>query len=307
MKIYRSVTELIGGTPLLELTKLEQAEGLEATILAKLESRNPGGSAKDRVAKVMIETAEQAGALTPGAAIIEPTSGNTGIGLALLGAAKGYRVILTMPDTMSVERRKLLAACGAEVVLTPGAEGMQGALDKAQELARALPGSYLPGQFTNPANPQAHYTTTGPEIWEDTEGTVDIFVAGIGTGGTITGVGRYLKEKKPGVTVVAVEPAGSPLLSQGKTGKHNLQGIGPNFIPEILDQTIYDEIIPVKEEDAYAAGRVLSRDGLVVGISAGAAIWAALQVARRPENRGKTIVVLLPDTGERYLSTAMYE
>ena len=307
MKIYHSITELIGGTPLLELTNFMQNEGLDVTLLAKLESCNPGGSAKDRVAKTMIEEAEKSGKLTPGAAIIEPTSGNTGIGLAVLGAAKGYRVILTMPDTMSEERRKLLAACGAEVVLTPGAAGMQGAIDKAQELADALPGSYLPGQFTNPANPQAHYATTGPEIWKDTDGTVDIFVAGVGTGGTLTGVGRYLKEQKPGVKVVAVEPAGSPLLSQGRTGKHNLQGIGANFIPKILDRDIYNEVIPVQEAQAYATGRALSQDGLVAGISAGAAVWAAVQVARRPENRGKTIVVLLPDSGERYLSTERYD
>lgn len=307
MNVYHSVAELIGGTPLLALTGLQASQNLEATLLAKLESQNPGGSAKDRVAKAMIEAAEKTGQLAPGGAIIEPTSGNTGIGLAVLGAAKGYRVILTMPDTMSAERRKLLAACGAEVVLTPGALGMQGAMDKAAALAAALPGSFLPGQFTNPANPQAHYETTGPEIWADTDGTVDIFVAGVGSGGTITGVGRYLKEQNPKVQIVAVEPAGSPLLSQGKTGKHNLQGIGANFVPEILDRQVYDEVIPVAEADAYETGRALVGDGLVVGISAGAAVWAAVQLARRPENRGKTIVVLIPDTGERYLSTEMYQ
>lgn len=307
MNVYHSVAELIGGTPLLALTGLQGSQNLEAILLAKLESQNPGGSAKDRVAKAMIEAAEKTGQLAPGGAIIEPTSGNTGIGLAVLGAAKGYRVILTMPDTMSAERRKLLAACGAEVVLTPGALGMQGAMDKAAALAAALPGSFLPGQFTNPANPQAHYETTGPEIWADTDGTVDIFVAGVGSGGTITGVGRYLKEQNPKVQIVAVEPAGSPLLSQGKTGKHNLQGIGANFVPEILDRQVYDEVIPVAEADAYETGRALVGDGLVVGISAGAAVWAAVQLARRPENRGKTIVVLIPDTGERYLSTEMYQ
>lgn len=307
MKIFRSITELIGNTPLLQLSNYEKSLGLSAKILAKLEGQNPAGSAKDRVAYSMIRAAEEAGCLTSGSTIIEPTSGNTGIGLSAIAAARGYQVILTMPDTMSRERQALLTAYGAKVVLTEGARGMQGAIEKAQELSRAIPNSFLPGQFTNPANPLIHYETTGPEIWQDTEGTVSIFVAGIGTGGTLTGVGRYLKEQNPAVQIVAVEPAGSPLLSQGVSGRHNLQGIGANFIPEILDREIYDEVIPVWEEDAYKAARALAGDGLLSGISGGAAIWAATQLALRPENKGKCIVALLPDTGERYLSTELYQ
>ena len=306
MKIYRSVTELIGGTPLLELCHYEQDNHLEATLLGKLEAFNPAGSAKDRVAKAMIETAEAQGKLVPGSVIIEPTSGNTGIGLASIAAAKGYRIILTMPDTMSAERRNLLKAYGAEVVLTEGSKGMQGSIEKAQELAATLPNSFIPGQFTNPANPEAHRRTTGPEIWADTDGKVDIFVAGVGTGGTLTGTGEYLKSQNSKVKIVAVEPAGSPLLSKGYAGPHNLQGIGANFIPEVLNTKIYDEIIAVTNEDAYAAGRAMAREGLLVGITAGAAVWAAGELAKRPENKGKVIVALLPDTGERYLSTAMY-
>ena len=308
MKIARSVTDLIGRTPLVELSRYGKAHQLPAVLLAKLEGENPAGSAKDRVALEMIVQAEAQGRLAPGGTIIEPTSGNTGIGLAAVAAARGYRVVLTMPDTMSVERRRLIAAYGAEIVLTPGKEGMAGAVARAEALCRETPGSILAGQFDNPANPQAHYRTTGPEIWEDTEGTVDIFVAGVGTGGTISGVGRYLKERNPGVYVAAVEPAASPLLSRGQAGPHGLQGIGANFVPENLDRTILDEILPVTEEDAYAAGRELARtEGILAGITSGAALWAAAELARRPENRGKRIVVLLPDSGERYLSTPLFE
>ena len=308
MNIAHSITDLIGHTPLLELCRYEADHGLEATILGKLERQNPAGSAKDRVAAAMIDQAERQGRLAPGGTIIEPTSGNTGIGLAAVGAAKGYRVILTMPDTMSVERRSLIAAYGAEIVLTPGAEGMAGAVAKAEELAASIPGSIVAGQFENPANPAAHMATTGPEIWADTDGKVDIFVAGAGTGGTLTGVGRYLKEQNPAVRVVAVEPASSPLLTKGYAGAHGLQGIGANFVPENLDRSLLDEIIPVTDEDAYAAGRELARrEGILVGITSGAAVWAAAELARRPENRGKVIVALLPDSGERYLSTPMFQ
>ncbi len=306
-QIYTSAQQLIGHTPLLELTNIEKAEGLQARILAKLEYFNPAGSAKDRVAKAMLDDAEAKGLLKPGAAIIEPTSGNTGIGLASAAAARGYRVMIVMPDSMSVERRQLMAAYGAELVLTPGAQGMSGAIAKAEELAKEIPGSFIPGQFSNPANPAAHRASTGPEIWDDTDGQVDIFVAGVGTGGTITGVGEYLKEQNPGVKVVAVEPAASPLLSAGKAGPHGLQGIGANFVPEVLNTAIYDEVIPVAEDDAYAAGRMLGRtEGVLAGVSSGAALWAAIQLAKRPENQGRTIVVLLPDTGDRYLSTPMF-
>jgi cysteine synthase A len=306
-RIYTSADQLIGGTPLLELTNTEKALGLKARLLAKLEYLNPAGSAKDRVALAMIEDAEARGLLKPGAVIIEPTSGNTGIGLASVAAARGYRTMIVMPDTMSVERIKIMQAYGAEVVLTPGAKGMTGAIEKAEALAAELPGSFIPGQFVNPANAKAHFETTGPEIYEDAGGQVDVFVAGVGTGGTITGVGRYLRSKKPDVKVVAVEPASSPLLSQGKAGPHGLQGIGANFVPEVLDTGVYDEVIPVTEEDAYAAGRDFGRrEGVLVGISAGAALWAAIQTARRPENEGKTVVVLLPDTGDRYLSTPLF-
>ena len=308
MKIAHSVRELIGRTPLLELTHYQADHALPATVLAKLECMNPAGSAKDRVAASMIEAAEQEGRLGPGGTIIEPTSGNTGIGLAAVGAAAGYRVILTMPDTMSVERRSLIAAYGAEIVLTPGAQGMAGAVEKAEELSHIIPGSIVAGQFENPANPQAHYRTTGPEIWEDTEGRVDIFVAGIGTGGTISGVGRYLKEQAPGVRIVGVEPASSPLLTQGHAGPHGLQGIGANFVPENLDRSVVDEILTVTNEDAYATGRELAaREGILVGITSGAAVWAAAELARRPENQGKVIVALLPDAGGRYLSTPMFQ
>lgn len=308
MNIRRSVTELIGHTPLLKLSNYEQTHALPATLLAKLECMNPAGSAKDRVAANMIRRAEEEGRLAPGATIIEPTSGNTGIGLAAVGASRGYHVILTMPETMSVERRNLIAAYGAEIVLTPGAEGMNGAVAKARELAQATPGSLLAGQFDNPANPEAHYLATGPEIWADTDGTVDIFVAGVGTGGTVSGVGRYLKEQNPAVRLVAVEPLRSPLLSQGHAGPHGLQGIGANFVPENLDRALLDEIITVSDEDAYATGRELAqKEGVLVGITSGAAVWAAAQLALRPENRGKTIVALLPDTGERYLSTPMFQ
>lgn len=306
-KIYTSVEELIGGTPLLELRQIQQAEGLEATILAKLEYLNPAGSAKDRVAKAMLDDAEAKGLLKPGSVIIEPTSGNTGIGLAVVAATRGYRAIIVMPDTMSMERRLLMTAYGAELVLTPGAKGMAGSIEKAEALAQEIPNSFIPSQFDNPANADAHRSTTGPEIWEDTQGKVDIFVAGIGTGGTITGVGEYLKAQNPNVKVVAVEPASSPLLSKGTAGPHGLQGIGANFVPKVLNTDIYDEILPVTEEDAYDAGRQIGRsEGVLVGISSGAALWAAIQVAKRPENRGKTIVVLLPDTGDRYLSTPMF-
>lgn len=307
MARYQSVEQLMGNTPLLELRSFSAAHGLNAKLLAKLEFLNPGGSAKDRVGRSMLDDAERRGLLKPGSVIIEPTSGNTGIGLACVAAARGYRVILTMPDTMSAERRTMLQAYGAELVLTPGALGMQGAVDKANELAVSLPGSFIPSQFENPANPAAHYQTTGPEIWADTDGEVDIFVAGVGTGGTISGTGRYLKEQNPGVRVVAVEPATSPLLSGGKAGPHGIQGIGANFIPAALDRTVYDEVIPVTDKDAYAAGRELARrEGVLCGISSGAALWAATQLAKRPENQGKTIVVLLPDSGDRYFSTPMF-
>lgn len=307
MPIYRSVTELIGRTPLLELCNYERNHGLHATLLAKLECMNPAGSAKDRVAANMIARAEESGQLAPGGTIIEPTSGNTGIGLAAADAAKGYHVILTMPDTMSVERRALIAAYGAEIVLTPGADGMSGAVARAEELHRSIPGSIIAGQFENPANPEAHEKTTGPEIWADTEGKVDIFVAGAGTGGTVSGVGRYLKAQDPNIKVVAFEPASSPLLTEGRAGPHGLQGIGANFVPENLDRTVLDEILTVTDADAYAAGRELARtEGILVGITSGAAVWAAAQLAMRPENAGKTIVALLPDSGERYLSTPMF-
>lgn len=307
MKIYHTAADLVGRTPLLELTRLEQEYGLEARVLAKLEYLNPAGSVKDRIAKAMIEDAESRGLLRPGSVIIEPTSGNTGIGLAAMAAAKGYKVILTMPDTMSVERRNLMRAYGAQLVLTEGAKGMKGAIAKAEELAGELLNSFLPGQFVNGANPDAHYRTTGPEIWADTDGQVDLFVAGVGTGGTITGVGRYLKEQNPAVQVAAVEPAGSPVLSKGTSGPHKIQGIGAGFVPQVLDTKIYDEIITVENEDAFETGRaVAQQEGVLVGISSGAAVWAAIQLAGRPENRGKTIVVLLPDTGDRYLSTPMF-
>lgn len=307
MNTVSSVTGLIGRTPLLELRRYGAAQDLPATVLAKLECMNPAGSAKDRVAARMIAQAEAEGRLSPGGTIIEPTSGNTGIGLAAVGAARGYRVILTMPDTMSVERRSLIAAYGAEIVLTPGAEGMSGAVAKAEELRQSIPGSIIAGQFDNPANPAAHFDTTGPEIWVDTDGAVDIFVAGIGTGGTITGVGRYLKAQKPTVQIVGVEPASSPLLTQGHAGPHGLQGIGANFVPENLDRSVVDEILTATEADAYTAGRAMARtEGVLVGITSGAALWAAGQLARRPENRGKVIVALLPDSGERYLSTALF-
>ena len=306
--IFTSMDQLIGGTPLLELKRLEEALGLKARVLAKLEYFNPAGSVKDRVALAMIRDAEDRGLLGPGSVIIEPTSGNTGIGLAAVAAARGYRVIIVMPDTMSVERRRLIAAYGAELVLTPGSRGMAGAIARAEELAAATPGSFIPGQFVNPANPAAHMASTGPEIWRDTGGQVDAFVAGVGTGGTITGVGRYLKGQNPGVRVAAVEPAGSPVLSGGKPGPHGLQGIGAGFVPETLDPGVYDEIIRVTEADAYRAGRELARrEGVLAGISSGAALWAALELARREEMAGRTIVVLLPDTGDRYLSTPLFE
>ena len=307
MKIYQSLTDLVGKTPLLELTNYEKKNGLEATILAKLEYFNPAGSVKDRIAKAMIEEAEASGKLKPGATLIEPTSGNTGIGLAAIAAAKGYKIIITMPETMAVERRNLMKAYGAELVLTEGAKGMKGAIAKAEELAQTIPGAYIPGQFVNPANPQAHRSTTGPEIWEDTDGQVDIFVAGVGTGGTITGVGEYLKGKNPGVKIVAVEPSASPVLSQGVAGAHKIQGIGAGFVPDTLNTGVYDEIIPVENEAAFEAGRAIARaEGILVGISSGAALWAATELAKRPENKGKTIVVLLPDTGDRYLSTPLF-
>ena len=306
-KIYTSADQLIGHTPLLELTHIENAENLEAKILAKLEYFNPAGSVKDRIAYAMITDAEKSGALKPGSVIIEPTSGNTGIGLAAVAAARGYRIIIVMPETMSVERRQLMKAYGAELVLTEGAKGMKGAIAKAQELAAQTPDSFIPGQFTNPANPSAHRATTGPEIWNDTDGTVDIFVAGVGTGGTLTGVGEYLKSQNPNVKVVAVEPAGSPVLSKGVAGAHKIQGIGAGFVPDTLNTKIYDEIITVENEDAFATGHELARkEGLLVGISSGAAVWAAARLAKRPENQGKRIVVLLPDTGDRYLSTPMF-
>ena len=307
MKIYEKITDLVGKTPLLELSNYEKEHNLEARVLAKLEYFNPAGSVKDRIAKAMIEDAEAKGLLKEGSVIIEPTSGNTGIGLAAVAAAKGYKIILTMPETMSVERRNLLKAYGAQIVLTEGAKGMKGAIEKADELAKATPGSFIPGQFVNPANPQAHIKTTGPEIWEDTDGKVDIFVAGVGTGGTLSGVGEYLKSKNPNVKVAAVEPAGSPVLSKGTAGPHKIQGIGAGFVPDTLNTKIYDEIIPVENEDAFETGRALARkEGLLVGISSGAAAFAAAQLAKRPENKGKIIVALLPDTGDRYLSTPMF-
>ena len=307
-KIYKSVSELVGRTPLLELSNYEKAENLEATVLAKLERFNPAGSVKDRIAKAMIEDAEAKGILKQGSVIVEPTSGNTGIGLAAMGAARGYKVVLTMPETMSVERRNLLKAYGAELVLTEGAKGMKGAIEKAEELAKSLPDAFLAGQFVNPANPAAHKATTGPEIWEDTDGKVDIFVAGVGTGGTLSGVGVYLKEKNPAVKIVAVEPADSPVLSQGKSGPHKIQGIGAGFVPDTLDTRIYDEIITVTTQEAFAAGKAMAqKEGMLVGISSGAAVHAAAVLAKRPENKGKTIVALLPDTGERYLSTPMFD
>ena len=306
-RIYKSADQLIGGTPLVEISRFSEKLNLKARVLAKVESRNPGGSAKDRVAMAMLLDAEEKGLLQPGSTIIEPTSGNTGIGLALMATLRGYKSIIVMPDSMSVERQKLMAAYGAEVVLTPGAEGMTGAIAKAKEIAQATPGSFIPGQFENPANAMAHYRTTGPEIWADTDGNVDIFVAGVGTGGTVTGVGRYLKEQDPAVKIVAVEPYDSPLLSGGKAGSHGIQGIGANFIPEVLDIGIYDQVIPVKTEDAYEMGRLLGRtEGILAGISAGAALWAAAQLAALEENQGKTIVALLPDSGERYLSTPLF-
>lgn len=308
MKIYKNVTELIGGTPLMELSNIEKNEGLNARILAKLEYFNPAGSVKDRVAAAMIDDAEKKGLLREGSVIIEPTSGNTGIGLAAAAASKGYRLIITMPETMSIERRNLMKAYGAELVLTDGAKGMKGAIEKANELADEIPGSFIPSQFTNPANPAAHLKTTGPEIWEDSDGKVDIFVAGVGTGGTISGVGAYLKSKNPEIRIVAVEPKDSPVLSEGKAGNHKIQGIGAGFIPETLDTEIYDEIITVSHDDAFALGKAAARtEGVLVGISSGAALWAAVQLAKRPENAGKTIVALLPDSGERYLSTPMFE
>lgn len=307
-KIAHSVEDLIGHTPLLALERYGTRHGFSAQVLAKLEYLNPAGSAKDRVGLSMVQDAEARGLLKPGAVIIEPTSGNTGIGLACVAAVRGYRLILTMPDTMSAERRAMLAAYGAELVLTPGALGMQGAVEKAEELARSIPGSFIPGQFDNPANPDAHYRTTGPEIWEDTDGAVDFFVAGVGTGGTITGVGSYLKSKNPAVRVVAVEPAASPVLSAGTAGPHKIQGIGAGFVPPVLDTGIYDEIIPVSNEDAFSVGRLIgTQEGVLVGISSGAAVAAALELAKRPENEGRTIVVLLPDTGSRYLSTPLFE
>ena len=307
MKAYKKITDLIGNTPLLELVNTEKKENLEATVLAKLEYFNPAGSVKDRIAKAMIDDAEEKGLLRPGSVIIEPTSGNTGIGLASVAAARGYRLIIAMPETMSIERRNLMKAYGAELVLTDGAKGMKGAIAKAEELAKEIPGSFIPSQFSNPANPAVHEKTTGIEIWDDTDGKVDIFVAGIGTGGTISGVGAYLKSKNPNVKVVAVEPKDSPVLSKGTAGPHKIQGIGAGFVPETLNTKIYDEIITVANEDAFETGRSIARnEGVLVGISSGAAVWAAIQLAKRPENKGRTIVALLPDTGERYLSTPMF-
>lgn len=307
-RVYTSADQLIGGTPLLELTHIEREEGLEARILGKLEYFNPAGSVKDRIAKAMIDDAEKKGLLKPDSVIIEPTSGNTGIGLASVAAARGYRIIIVMPETMSVERRKLMKAYGAELVLTEGSKGMKGAIEKANELAKEIPNSFIPGQFINPANPAVHKATTGPEIWNDTDGKVDIFVAGVGTGGTITGTGEYLKSQNPNVKVVAVEPASSPVLSKGFAGSHKIQGIGAGFIPDVLDTKVYDEVIAVENEDAFTTGRLIGRkEGVLVGISSGAAVWAAVQLAKRPENKGKTIVVLLPDTGDRYLSTPLFE
>ena len=307
MAYYKGTLGLIGNTPLVEVTNIEKELGLEATVLVKLEYFNPAGSVKDRIAKAMIEDAEQKGILKEGSVIIEPTSGNTGIGLASIAAAKGYRIILTMPETMSVERRNILKAYGAELVLTDGTKGMKGAIAKADELAKEIPNAFIPGQFVNPANPQAHIETTGPEIWEDTDGQVDLFVAGVGTGGTVTGVGKYLKSKNPNVKVVAVEPASSPVLSKGVAGAHKIQGIGAGFVPDVLDTKVYDEIITVTNEDAFATGRLIGhKEGVLVGISSGAAVWAALELAKRPENAGKKIVALLPDTGDRYLSTPLF-
>jgi cysteine synthase A len=305
--IYTSADQLIGKTPLLELTNIEKDANLDAKILAKLEYFNPAGSVKDRIAKKMIDDAEERGVLKPGSVIIEPTSGNTGIGLASVAATRGYRLIIVMPETMSVERRQLMKAYGAELVLTEGAKGMKGAIAKADELAKEIENSFIPGQFVNPANPVAHRETTGPEIWEDTDGEVDIFIAGVGTGGTVTGVGEYLKSKKPDVKIIAVEPESSPVLSEGKAGSHKIQGIGAGFVPDVLNTKVYDEIIKVKNEDAFATGKLVGRkEGVLVGISSGAALWAGLEVAKRPENKGKNIVVLLPDTGDRYLSTALF-
>ena len=305
-KIYTSMDQMIGRTPLLELCRIRQQLGLEARVLAKLEYLNPAGSVKDRAALSMIRDAEQKGLLKEGSVIVEPTSGNTGIGLAAVAAARGYRVVIVMPETMSLERRQLMRAYGAELVLTEGSKGMSGAVEKAQQLVQQIPGAFLAGQFTNPANPQAHFETTGPEIWQDTEGHVDVFVAGVGTGGTITGVGRYLKSQDPAVHIVGVEPAASPLLSKGTAGPHKIQGIGANFVPQVLDTAIYDELLAVTDQDAFAAGRLMARtEGVLVGISSGAALWAAVELAKRPENRGKTIVTLLPDTGDRYLSTPL--
>ena len=305
--IYTSADQLIGKTPLLELVHIEKEEGLEAKVLAKLEYFNPAGSVKDRIAKAMIDDAEAKGLLKPGSVIIEPTSGNTGIGLASVAAARGYRIIIVMPETMSVERRQLMKAYGAELVLSEGAKGMKGAIAKADELAKEIPNSFIPGQFVNPANPAVHKATTGPEIWEDTDGKVDIFVAGVGTGGTVTGTGEYLKEQNPNVKVVAVEPASSPVLSKGTAGAHKIQGIGAGFVPDVLNTSVYDEIIAVENDDAFATGKLIGKkEGVLVGISSGAAVWAAIQLAKRPENKGKTIVALLPDTGDRYLSTALF-
>ena len=307
-KIYTSADQLIGKTPLLELSHIEKAEKLEAKLLAKLEYFNPAGSVKDRIAKAILDDAEASGKLKPDSVIIEPTSGNTGIGLASVAAARGYRIIIVMPETMSVERRQLMKAYGAELVLSDGAKGMKGAIAKAEEIAAQTPGSFIAGQFVNPANPKAHYETTGPEIWEDTDGQVDIFVAGVGTGGTVTGVGEFLKEQNPEIQVVAVEPATSPVLSKGQAGPHKIQGIGAGFVPDVLDTKIYDEIITVENDDAFATGKLVGHsEGVLVGISSGAAVWAGIQLAKRPENKGKTIVVLLPDTGDRYLSTALFQ
>jgi len=307
-KIYTSMDQMIGRTPLLELCRIQQQLGLDARVLAKLEYLNPAGSVKDRAALSMIRDAEQKGLLKEGSVIVEPTSGNTGIGLAAVAAARGYRVVIVMPETMSLERRQLMRAYGAELVLTEGSKGMSGAVEKAQQLVQQIPGAFLAGQFTNPANPQAHFETTGPEIWQDTEGHVDVFVAGVGTGGTITGVGRYLKSQDPAVRIVGVEPAASPLLSKGTAGPHKIQGIGANFVPQVLDTAIYAELLAVTDQDAFAAGRLMARtEGVLVGISSGAALWAAVELAKRPENRGKTIVTLLPDTGDRYLSTGMFD